>query len=115
MTQLHDTTTLVPVDPKKLTREDIIKALSSLMFPVGKLDGTIKARTCAGGIKQRSYDSYNKHDYPYPTCENNSVMITSLLESKEFRNVAIIDILGAYLHTYMDKHGKHIIIMLFKG
>jgi len=29
--------------------------------------------------------------------------------------VASIDIPGAYLHTYMDKHGNKKIIMLFKG
>ena len=62
--------------------------------------GNIKARTCAYGTKQRS--------------ANNSVMITSALEAKEGRGVAIIDIPGTYLHTYVDKHGKQRIIMLFK-
>ena len=41
LTQLHDMKTLIPLDPKKLTREDIIKSLSSLMFLVEKRDGTI--------------------------------------------------------------------------
>ena len=41
LTQLHDMKTLIPLDPKKLTREDIIKSLSSLMFLVEKQDGTI--------------------------------------------------------------------------
>ena len=51
LTRLHDMTTFIPLYPKKLTREEIIKALSSLMFPLEKRDGTIKARTCANGIK----------------------------------------------------------------
>ena len=42
-------------------------------------------------------------------------MITSALEVKEGRGVDIIDIPGAYLHIYMDKYGKQIIIMLLKG
>ena len=71
------------------------------MFLVEKLDSTIKARTYADGIKQRRDDSYNKHDYASPTCENNSIMIKSALEAKEGHDVAIIDIPGAYLHTYM--------------
>ena len=29
--------------------------------------------------------------------------------------MAIIDIPGAYLYTYMDKNGKQKIMMLFKG
>ena len=42
-------------------------------------------------------------------------MITSALEAKEGHIVAIIDIPSTYLHTYVDKHGEHRIIMLFKG
>ena len=29
--------------------------------------------------------------------------------------MAITDTPGAYLHTYMERHGKQIIIMLFQG
>ena len=115
MTQIHYMTTLVPLDPKKLTIEDIIKALSSLMFLLEKQDGTIKARTFYDVISQIRDDTYNNHYYNFPTCENNSVMITSSLESKKGRDVAIIDIPGTCLHTCVDKHGKQIIIMLFKG
>ena len=43
------------------------------------------------------------------------IMITSAIEAKEGRGVAIIDIPGAYLHTYIDKHGNEKIIILFKG
>ena len=42
-------------------------------------------------------------------------MIALALEAKECRDMDIIDIPGSYLHTYMDKYGKQIIIMLFKG
>ena len=86
-----------------------------VMFLVEKRDGTIKDRTCSDGIKQRRYKNYNKHDYASPTCVNNSVMITSALEFKEGRDVAIIDTPGAYLNIYVNKNGKHRIIMLFKG
>ena len=33
-------------------------------------------------------------------------MIALALEAKEGHDMDIIDIPGAYLHTYMDKHGK---------
>ena len=42
-------------------------------------------------------------------------MVTSAIEAKEGRDVAIIDIPGVYLHTYIDKWGNEKIIMLFKG
>ena len=42
-------------------------------------------------------------------------MITSELDATELRDVTIIDIPGTYQHTYVEKHGKQRIIMLFKG
>ena len=69
------------------------------MFLVEKRDGTIKARDFSDRSKQRRDDNYNKNYYASPTCAKNSVMIKSALEAKEFRDAAIIDIPGAYLHT----------------
>ena len=75
------------------------------MFLIEKQDGKIKARACADRSKQRRDESYNKHEYASPTCANNSIMVTLAIEAKEGRDVAIIDILGAYLHTHIDKWG----------
>ena len=102
LTQLHAMTTFIPLEPKKLTRDDRIKALSSLMLLVEKQDGTIKTRTCADGSKQRSSDRYTKHTYTSPTCANNNVMIAAALEAKEGRDIDIIDIPDAYVHNYVD-------------
>ena len=102
MTQLHDMTTFITVYPKKFTRDDKIKSLSYLMFLVEKQYCTIKDITCADGSKQRRYNSYNKHYYASPNCANKSVMIVSALEAKEGCDVVIIDIAGAYLHTYVE-------------
>ena len=70
------------------------------MFLIEKQDGTIKGRACADGSKQRRDESYNKHDYASPTCAKNSIMVTSAIEAKEGRDMAIIDILrvSPYLH-----------------
>jgi len=56
--------------------------------------------------KQANKGIDNKHDYTSPTCVNNSIMKTSVIEAKEGRDVAIIDIPGAYLHTHIDKYGN---------
>jgi len=106
LTQLHDMVTFIPRDPAKLNRADMLKALSSLMFLIEKRDGTSKVRACVDGSKQRRDESYNKNDYALPTCTNESIMITSAIEAKEGRDVAIIDIPDAYLHNYIDKHGN---------
>ena len=85
------------------------------MFLVDKQYGTIKARTCYDGSKKIRDDRYNNHDYASPTCANNSVVITSSLEAKEGRDVAIRDILVVCLHTYVEKNGKQIIIMFLNS
>ena len=115
MTQIQYIKTFIHLDLNKLTIKDIIKALSSLMFLLGKRDDTIKVRTFSGGSKRISDDRYNKHYYDSPTCAKNSVVITSVLEAKEGHDVDIIDIPGTYLHTYVYKHGKQNVIILFKG
>jgi hypothetical protein len=53
MRQLHDMRTFFPRDPKKLTREEKRKALSSLIFLKEKDTGEIKGRTCVNGAPQR--------------------------------------------------------------
>ena len=59
------------------------------MFLIKKRDEKIKARAYADGSKQRRDESYNKHEYASPTCANNSIMVTSAIEAKEGRDVAI--------------------------
>ena len=60
------------------------------MFLVGKRDVTIKARTCADGIKHRRGDSYKNKYYASTNFANNSVMNTDILEAKEGSDVYII-------------------------
>ena len=60
LTRIHYMKTFLPLDPTKVTREYRTKSLLSLMFQVDKRYGTIKARYCANGIKQRRDDSYNR-------------------------------------------------------
>jgi len=64
--------TFIPMDPVKLNRAMMLKALSSLVFLIEKQDGTLKLSPCVDESKQRRDESYNKHDYVSPTCANNS-------------------------------------------
>ena len=57
MTQLHGLEAFFPRDPKTLTREQRIKALSSLIFLKQKDSGEIKGRTCINGAMQHDYIS----------------------------------------------------------
>ena len=86
-----------PLDATKLSGEEKSKAISSLMFITEKRDGTIKARACAVGQKQREFMS--KDDVAMPTVMLESIFITAVLEAKEERDAAVVDPPGAFLHT----------------
>ena len=56
--QIHDFSTYIPQDAKLLSREELLKALSALMFIVENLNVLIKARKCAVGSNQRTFPVY---------------------------------------------------------
>ena len=107
--QLHDMRTFFPVEAKSLSKEERLKALSSLMFLTEKRDGKIKGRACADGRKQR--EEIKREDAASPTVALDSILLTSAIDAHEGREVATIDIPGAYLHTDTDEE----IVMLLRG
>ena len=60
------------------------------MFLKQKQDQSIKGRMVSGGNNQRGH--INKIDATSPTAELESVLLTSTIDAKEGRDVAIIDI-----------------------
>ena len=78
---------------------------------VEKRDGRVKAQAVADGSKERTQPGYKKEDGTSPTIAMDSIMITAAIEAHKRRNVATIDIPGAYLHVYNNKET----LMLLKG
>ena len=111
LSQIHEMGTYVPLNAGELSPEQKAKALSSLMFIVEKRDGRVKARKCAVGSKQRTFEGYNKADWASPTVSTDGVLITSAIEAHEGRHVATCDLPGAYLNTDNNEET----IMLLKG
>ena len=64
------------MNTKLLSREEKMKALSSLMFIVEKRDGRVKARNFAVGIKQRIFPGYVNSGWYYPTVMTDGGIIT---------------------------------------
>lgn len=85
MQQLHDMETFFPRDPKSLTQEERIKALSSLIFLKEKSNGEVKGRTCVNGAPQRAY--IRKEDAHSSTVMTDSVFIQGVINAKERRKV----------------------------
>ena len=70
------------------------------MFLKQKRNGTIKGRGCADGRKQHAY--INKEDASSPTVAIESVMLSSVIDAMEERDVATVDIPGAFMQVDMD-------------
>ena len=81
------------------------------MFITEKRNGDIKARKVADGSKQRTYDGYDKSDGSSPTVATYCIFLTGVIDAKEQRAIAILDISNAFLHA--EKYEN--ILMLLRG
>lgn len=63
------------------------------------------------GSKQRSYEGYEKSDGSSPAARTDSVIMTSVVDACERRNMAIIDVQNAFLQSENDQR----IIMAIRG
>ena len=106
--QLHWRETFVPKRLADLTDEQKSKILQSHMFVVKKRDGVTKARVVAGGNLQRGH--VTKEDSSSPTVATESVLLTSIIDAHEGRDVAIIDIPNAFIQTRVHNAKDRVII-----
>jgi hypothetical protein len=70
------------------------------MFLKQKRDGSIKGRTVAGGNKQRDY--IPKEDASSPTVATESVLLSCIIDTKEERDVTVVDIPNAFVQTCVE-------------
>ena len=80
------------------------------MYLKEKRDGRIKGRGCADGRPQRLYTS--RIETSSPTASLVGLMLTCMIDAFENRDVATIDIPGAFLQTKMpdDEEDVHVIL-----
>ena len=109
MRQMHDLQAFFPRDPKTMTKQQRIQALSSLIFLKEKANGEIKSRTCINGAPQRKY--IKKEDAASPTVSTDGVFIVNAINAYEERDVATMDLPGAFLNTLTDE----LVFMVLKG
>ena len=107
--QLQDMQAYTPIEASSLMALEKKRSVESIMLLTEKRDGKIKGRAVGDGRKQRSY--IKKEDAASPPVSLEGIMITSAIEAHEGREVATIDIPGAYLRTDIDEH----IHLRFKG
>ena len=100
MKQLHMRDTFKLKHWHELTVEQRGQVLESHMFLLEKRDGRLKARTVAGGNKQRGY--IPKEDASSPTVATESVLLSCIIDAEEGRDVAVIDIPNAFVQTRIE-------------
>jgi hypothetical protein len=99
--QLHDRTVVKPRHASELTADQRKASLQYLMFLKEKRNGTIKGRGCADGRKQR--EGTKKEDASAPTVAIESLMLSCTIDAMEGRDVATVDIPGAFMQADMDE------------
>lgn len=112
MKQLHERVVFKPIKVAELTEQERRRAMESLIFLVEKRDGTVKGRTCANGSTQREY--MDRDEAASPTAMTESIIITSVIDAKQHRDIMTADIPNAFVQTDIDKKeiGERIIMKI---
>lgn len=70
-------------------------------LPEKKRNGIVKGRGCTNGKKQRAY--IEKEDTSSPTVAIEAVLLSCIIDAEENRDVATVDIPGAFMQADMDE------------
>ena len=108
--QLHWRNSFKPVHWKDLDEDRKKCILESHVFVKKKRSGVIKARKVAGGNKQRDFIS--KESASSPTVATESVLLTSMIDSLEDRDVAIVDIPNAFIQTVVEDDEDKVVMRI---
>ena len=108
--QIHMRKTFVPKHWHKLIPKQQARMVEAFIFLTEKRSGEIKAQKVLGGNVQRYYIS--KDEASSPTAYTESVIMTAVIDVKERRDVATVDILNAFCQTVItDEDAKYRIIV----
>ena len=99
---MPDKPIVISIDARSLTPLEKKKALNLLTMLKEKQDGRLKSRAVADGRKQRMY--IKKEDVASPTVKLESLILSLLIDAHENRDVATVDVVGAYLIAGMKDH-----------
>jgi hypothetical protein len=108
LTQLHVMDTWTSMDASRLSRDERLKALTSLLF-LKKKTGAIKGRACINGAPQREY--ILKEEAASPTVSMESTFTTAAIAANKKRKVRCYDVPSTFVNTDMDKD----VLMVLKG
>ena len=85
---------------EKITEKQKHESLTQIIFLKENRDRSIKGHGVADGRKQQ--EKIEPKDATYPTVSTEAVMLTATINALEERDVAVVDMPGAYLSADMD-------------
>jgi len=100
--QLDDLGVFSAKSARELTREQKGEALRAINLITKKRDGRIKGRTVADGSMQK--DMYDKSQTASPTISTDALLISLIVDAHEQRDVAVADVVAAYLKADMTDY-----------
>ena len=104
--QLHNRGVFKPIHLSELTQVERYKAMNSLTFLTEKRDGTVKARACANGSTQQSYN--DKQDTSSLTVTTE----TLIFDAKQNREVVTLDIPNAFIQNPVPKSEEKVVMRI---
>ena len=110
MNQLHWRNSFRPIKWTELSSKQRETILESHIFIKKKRTGEVKGRTVAGGNKQRDY--IDKEESSSPTVATESVILTSMVDAIEEREIMVIDVPNAFIQTVVEDESKRVIIRI---
>jgi hypothetical protein len=108
--QLHWRDTFIPKLWSELSEDQKSKILEIHMFIVKKRLGKTKEQLFGGGNKQHDY--LTKEESSSPTAATESVLLTSIVNAAERRDVAIINIPNAFIQMRVEREKDCVIIRI---
>jgi hypothetical protein len=102
--QIHDMEGFQPKHWHELTEKERASALKYFMYLKEKKDGSMKGHGCADRRPQRV--STSKNECSSPTTSLAGLIMTCLIDAYKRRDVATLDIPGAFLQTRMPNGKK---------
>ena len=102
LSHLDNMNTFMPLIADNLSAKDKKLSLNLLVIIREKRCGKFKGRVVADGRKQR--DTVPREDAASPTIQLERLIMSMLIDAKEDRDVAVLDIVSAYLIAEMMDH-----------
>ena len=94
-----------------MTRKESENVIRSIVLTKQKASGEYKTRTVADGSQQRG--TVSDEDKASPTVSLQAILLTSVIDAMENRDVVTLDIPNAFLHSNLPKENQ--VIMKLVG